>query len=164
MNWKLERHINCSRRKCTWNRILRYRSFYSSTLPYTQFTLHHPIAIERGFKDEYQNPFMQFAMVRGISSWSDEVPGNVLYSITVEVHMEPGFSLDWARTCPWPHIPVGAIFVYPHGFQSAIHEPLSLAYVPYSQVITVQFDVPALLEQMAVDQETQEIMTNRIHT
>ena len=60
--------------------LISYCASCSSALPYAQFTLHHPIAIETGFKDEYQNPFMLFA----ITGWLKCYITLVFWLITVE--------------------------------------------------------------------------------
>jgi hypothetical protein len=146
------------------HRLITYLASCADPTLSGQFTLHHPVAIATGIKDHYHNPFTVYAIVRCIGSWSDSAPSTVNYSITVEVHVGPGFDINWSQTELWPFIPIGATFIYPHGFQTTLHQPLSIANTPLHNVITVQFDMGAQLDQMSIDKHVRQLMSSQTHT
>src|ERR1700733_13433356 len=81
-------------------KVITYITQCSASVPYALFALNHPIAVTTGLVDANHNPFALYGMVRGITLWSETVPMEINYSVTVECPIRPGFKLTWPKTPP----------------------------------------------------------------
>jgi len=143
-------------------KVITYITQCSASVPYALFALNHPIAVTTGLVDANHNPFALYGMVRGITSWSETVPMEINYSVTVEVHIRPGFTLDWSQTLPWPFIPVGAIFLCPHAFQNPNHQPVPITPGLVDQMATVHYNARNLNYRIDTDWHTLQHMNRQL--
>jgi hypothetical protein len=141
-------------------KLVTYTTHCSAAIPYAVFSLHHPVAITTGYTGPYLAPFALFGMVRSISQWSKDNPREISYAITVEVHTYPGFRLDWSQTLPWPLIPIGAMFIYPHSFQNIIHQPFPLTAALLKRIINVEYDASTLHRKIRDNHQAYRFASN----
>ena len=142
-------------------KIITYATHCPTSISYDLFLLNQPVAIVTGTTDRAHNPFTLYGMVRSIHQWSDTVPAEVNYSIMVEVHVKPGFTIDWSKTRPWPCIPVGALFIFPHTFQNVTHQPIEISPASVRDAEDVWYDAADLDQNITYDREMYQIMLHR---
>jgi len=125
--------------------------------PFKLKSLNHPIVVLTSFTHCHYEPFAPYAMVRCINTWSDENPKRIEYSITIEIQVEAGFTLDLSKTRPCPFAPAGTIFIRPHSFQNVTYRPVPVAGIPLDEIIRVRYRIEDLCR--LIDKETGSLIT-----
>jgi len=142
-------------------KLVTYATYCPASVVYDIFPLNRPIAITTGATDRFHNPFTLYGMVRSVAQWSDTIPTEVHYSIMVEVHIKPGFVVNWSETRPWPHVPCGGLFIFPHTFQNAAHQPIQISSTSFNTTETVWYDASDLQQNIIRDRHVYQIVNRQ---
>jgi len=142
-------------------KLITYTMYCPASVAYDMFSLNCPIAITTGVTDRFHNPFTLYGMVHSIAQWSDTIPTEVHYSIMVEVHIKPGFTVNWSETRPWPHIPTGTSFIFPHNFQNATHQPIRFSFDSFNTAESVWYDATDLQRKITDDRRIYQIVNRQ---
>jgi hypothetical protein len=90
------------------------------------------ITVEQPRKRKHIAGHAFYGLVRSVEEKQDVVKWPYLSScMTVEVHVIPGFSVNWDDAFPWLNPPHGVIFVQPHGFLEPNYEPIPLIAIDF---------------------------------
>ena len=132
----------------TYAVIVAYHATCLMSTTYDLFTIGHPATILTGEHTPFGSPTALYAMVRGMQTWSCNDPCFIMHTVSMEVHVEPGFVLNWSLTTPWPSAPLGAVYIHPHPFQEPGHRPARLSSQSQPLAIYIVYNVDDLHQRI----------------